>query len=392
MLNAHFAAVRCGGARCAWQKGDEGLDDATAEKRMGVSAASCEERRGGAEIKASIIVPCYKVEKYLPRCLDSLVNQTLDDIEVICINDGSPDRCIDILRDYEARYPDKVVVIDKPNEGVWKGRRDAIAIARGEYIGFVDSDDYVAPDFAESLYRTAKENGADISVCGFHRVDVDTGDILTTEMAEPREPIDVRACPERLLELNGAPWNKFFAARLMKELPDLPNPPRIFDDMMMHLLAFPCVDKVAFVDKALVFYLIRPDSIMTTIDKSKIESTYQSMLDVRAVYERLDALDRLGEFLDAAAFLHLGVSLMFRVSYDKSADLKSVLAENTAYLDERFPTWRTSDVISAKNAKRFGGVFGRLNWAKRVYQLHLMGPALACYRFAIAKLHIDIKW
>lgn len=343
-------------------------------------------------VKASIVVPCYKVEKYLPRCLDSLVGQTLEDIEVICINDGSPDRCIDILRDYEARYPGKVVVIDKPNEGVWKGRRDAIAIARGEYIGFVDSDDYVAPDFAESLYRAAKEAEADISVCGFHRVDVDTGDILTTEMAERREPIDVRACPERLLELNGAPWNKFFAARLMKELPDLPNPPRIFDDMMMHLLAFPRVDKVVFVDKPLVFYLIRPDSIMTTIDKSKIESTYQSMLDVREVYERLGVLDRLGGFLDAAAFLHLGISLMFRVSYDKSADLKGVLAENTAYLDARFPTWRASEVISSANAKRFGGVFGRLNWAKRIYKLHLMGPALACYRFAIAKLHIDIKW
>ncbi|HIT44707.1 MAG TPA: glycosyltransferase [Candidatus Aphodovivens excrementavium] len=347
---------------------------------------------GDASIKASIIVPCYNVEKYLPRCLDSLVGQTLEDIEIICVNDGSSDHCIDILRDYEARYPGKVVVIDKQNEGVWKGRRDAFAIARGEYIGFVDSDDYVAPDFAESLYVAAKESDADISVCGFHRVDVDSGEILTTEMTEPRAPIDVAQCPERLLELNGASWNKFFSAHLMKDLPDLPNPPCIFDDMMMHLLVFPQVKNIAFVDKPLVFYFIRNDSIMTTIDKSKIESTYQAMLDVRAVYDRLGALSRLGEFLDAAAFLHLGVSLMFRVSYDKTANLKQILAENTAYLDNRFPTWRTSDVISSANAKRFGGVFGRLNWAKRIYTLHLMGPALACYRFAISKLHIDIKW
>lgn len=343
-------------------------------------------------MKASIIVPCYKVEEYLPRCLDSLVHQTLEDIEIICINDGSPDRCIDILHDYESRYPGKIVIIDKPNEGVWRGRRDAISIARGEYIGFVDSDDYVAPDFAESLYLAAKEHGADISVCGFHRVDVDSGDILTTEMVESRDPIDVQECPERLLELNGAPWNKFFAAHLMKGLPDLPNPPRIFDDMMMHLLAYPCVRVVSFVGKPLVSYIIRPDSIMTTIDRSKIESTYQSMLDVRAVYERMGVMDRLGEFLDAAAFLHLGISLMFRVSYDRDADCKRVLSENTRYLDSNFPTWRTSGVISAKNAKRFGGIFGRLNLAKRVYQFHLMLPALACYRFVIAKLHLDIKW
>ena len=108
-----------------------------------------------SSIKLSVIVPCYKVEKYLPACLDSLINQTLDDIEIICINDGSPDGCIDILRSYEAANPGKVVVIDKKNEGVWRGRFDGIRIARGEYIGFVDSDDTVAPNFAEILYRVA---------------------------------------------------------------------------------------------------------------------------------------------------------------------------------------------------------------------------------------------
>ncbi|MBQ6395358.1 MAG: glycosyltransferase, partial [Atopobiaceae bacterium] len=72
-----------------------------------------------SEVKLSIIVPCYKVEAYLPACLDSLMAQTLDGVEAICINDGSPDRCIDILRDYESRYPGRVVVIDKENEGVW---------------------------------------------------------------------------------------------------------------------------------------------------------------------------------------------------------------------------------------------------------------------------------
>ena len=90
-----------------------------------------------AGIKLSIIVPCYKVEKYLPKCLDSLMAQTLEDIEVICINDGSPDRCIDILNDYRDRYGSKIVIIDKKNEGVWKGRWDGIAVAQGEYIGFL---------------------------------------------------------------------------------------------------------------------------------------------------------------------------------------------------------------------------------------------------------------
>ena len=96
-----------------------------------------------AKKKLSIIVPCYKVEKYLPRCLDSLVNQTLEDIEVICINDGSPDNCLNILKDYQKKYKDKIVIIDKKNEGVWRGRKDGIKKATGEFIGFVDSDDYL---------------------------------------------------------------------------------------------------------------------------------------------------------------------------------------------------------------------------------------------------------
>ena len=303
---------------------------------------------------ASIIIPCYNVEKYLPRCLDSLVDQTLNDLEIICINDGSPDNCLAILRDYEQRYPGTIVVIDKENEGVWRGRLDAIAIARGEYIGFVDSDDYVEPDFAERLYSAAKENDADISVCGFRRVDVDTGKTLSTEMAEERAPFFVELEPQRLLELNGAPWNKFFRAEILKGIHDFENPPRIFDDMMLHLLTYPQVKRVAFTPHALVNYIIRNDSIMTTIDKSKIASTYEAMLEVKEVYLK-EASGKLLYFLDAAAFLHLGLSLMFRISYDKTADLSAELNYNRAYLDKNFPTWNSNQIISARSARKYKG-------------------------------------
>lgn len=341
--------------------------------------------------KASIIVPCYKVEKYLPRCLDSLVSQTLKDIEVICINDGSPDHSIDILNDYKARFPETIVVIDKQNEGVWRGRFDAIAIARGEYIGFVDSDDYVEPDFAEKLYNTAKNNNADISVCGFHRVDVNTGKILNIEMTDKRQPFNVEEDPQRLLELNGAPWNKFFRTSIMKNLHNFEEPPRIFDDMMMHLLAYPMVKRVAFTPHALVNYIIRGDSIMTTIDKSKIDSTYKAMLEVKQVYQEI-ATQRLREFLDAAAFLHLGVSLMFRISYDKSANLKQELKNNRQFLDDNFPTWNSEKIISITNAKKDSGVLRKAYLARMIYRSAFIRPALSIYRFMIHKLNCDIKW
>lgn len=340
----------------------------------------------------SIVVPCYNVEQYLPRCLDSLIKQTLNDIEIICINDGSPDRCIDILRDYESRYPDKVVVIDKENEGVWRGRQDAITLARGEYIGFVDSDDYVAPDFCESLYRAAKTNKSDITVCGFYRVDIETGGILTEEMTESRQAFSTSQHPEMLLQLNGAPWNKLFKASVLKGMHDFENPPRIFDDMMMHLLVYPDVKNVAFVPKALVYYIIRNDSIMTTIDTSKIESTYNAMVEVRDYYKKRSVSQSMMSFLDSAAFLHLGISLMFRISYDKTASLGTVLKENRAFLDTNFPSWKTSRDISLRNALHLGGPFRNMYLGRLAYKLHLMPLALKAYRFMIDKLGIDVKW
>lgn len=343
-------------------------------------------------VKISIIVPCYKVEKYLPRCLDSLLNQTLDGVEVICINDGSPDACIDILRSYRERYGDQLVIIDKPNEGVWKGRRDGIAIAKGDYIGFVDSDDYVAPDYCERLYECALREDADIAVCGFYRIKDETGEKLTTEMAEPRKPFNVADEPARLLELNGAPWNKIFRAHLMNNLPDLPHPPRIFDDMMMHLLTYPHVKRVAFAPHALVYYIIRGNSIMTTISKEQIDSTYQAMLEVKESYQEQQASASLMDFLAAAAFLHFGISLMFRISYDKTANLKQVLSENRSYLDAHFPAWKSSRIISFAHAVAYRGANLKTWLARIVYRCRLMGAALRVYRFMIEKLGKDIKW
>lgn len=341
--------------------------------------------------KISIVVPCYNVEEYLPRCLDSLIGQTLEDIEIICINDGSPDRCIDILRSYELAHPDKIIVIDKKNEGVWRGRFDAIALATGEYIGFVDSDDYVESDFCQKLYECARSNVADVAVCGFNRVDAVTGKILNTEMTESRTSIDVSKEPQRLLELNGAPWNKIFRAPLLKELHDFEEPPRIFDDLIMHLLTYPYVKKVAFTPYALVNYVIRDDSIMTTIDRSKIDSAYTAMLEVRDVYAK-EASSSLRYFLDAAAFLHLGVSLMFRVSYDKTADLAQTLKENHSYLCKNFPTWKSSNIISREIAKDYESALEKAYYARLIYQSGLMRPALAAYRLMISRFNKDIKW
>lgn len=116
-----------------------------------------------SDIKVSVIVPVYNMEAYLGECLDSILGQTLSDIEIIAINDGSKDGSLPILRAYEKK-DSRVKVIDKPNEGVGKARNDGLKAATGEFIAFMDSDDYYPNETVlETLYRAAQENHALIS-------------------------------------------------------------------------------------------------------------------------------------------------------------------------------------------------------------------------------------
>lgn len=345
------------------------------------------------EVKLSIIVPCYKVEKYLPRCLDSLLNQTLEEIEVICINDGSPDNCLKILKEYQKKYSSKLVIIDKKNEGVWRGRKDGIKKAKGEFIGFVDSDDYVALDFAEKLYNAAKKNHADISVCGFDRIDLETGKLYSREMCYPETKIiEMNKNPEDVLMINGAPWNKIYKANLLKEMAELEHPPRILDDMMFLLLIYINANKITFIPDSLVYYMVRTDSIINTIRKEQVESTYLAMTEVRRVYENSDRCETMLPVLDSMAFLHLGISLMFRLSNDKECNLKEAIKTNNKFLDDWFPTWKYSKFIKLSYMFKHG--FNNLKiWiVKMCYKFHLFRAFLKVYNFMITKLKIDIKW
>ena len=128
------------------------------------------------KVKVSFILPVYNVEKYLRRCIDSLLGQTLKEIEIICVHDGSKDGSLKILQEYAGKYT-HIHIIDKENEGAYRARVDGIKIAKGEYIGFVDPDDYVAETFAEKLYGKAKQSDSDIVCCGYERIEEITGKI-----------------------------------------------------------------------------------------------------------------------------------------------------------------------------------------------------------------------
>ena len=344
-------------------------------------------------IKLSIIVPCYNVEKYLPKCINSLVNQTLDGVEAIFINDGSPDNCLKILKEAQKKYSkDKIVIIDKKNEGVWRGRKDGIKKARGEFIGFVDSDDYVTLDFAEKLYKAAIKNKADIAVCGFDRIDLETGKLYSREMCKPKHKnITIKDNPGLLLELNGAPWNKIYKATLLKEMVDLKHIPPVLDDMMFLQLIYINANKITFISDNLNRYMVRKDSIINTIEPEVIPETYAAMKEIRDLYAKSKSQSYL-DYLDANAFLHLGISLMYRLSANKNVDFKKLLKKNTEFLDQNFPGWRNNQYISLKYIRKNNGSNSKLYFVKKIYDLHLFKPFLAAYRTMINKLGVDIKW
>lgn len=127
--------------------------------------------------KVSVIIPVYNVEKYLKQCLDSVINQTLKDIEIICINDGSTDTSGTILKEY-AQKDSRIKIIIQENKGLSVARNSGLEIAQGEYVGFVDSDDYVDSNFYKKLYDSAKKNKADIAFTSIIKFEKDKEDIF----------------------------------------------------------------------------------------------------------------------------------------------------------------------------------------------------------------------
>ena len=118
----------------------------------------------------SVIIPVYNVEKYLERCLDSVINQTFEEIEIICVNDGSTDNSRKILEEYKNK-DSRVVIIDKENGGLSSARNAGMKVATGKFISFIDSDDWVNLSFLEKLYKNITTLNTDISICGVHQYD-----------------------------------------------------------------------------------------------------------------------------------------------------------------------------------------------------------------------------
>lgn len=208
----------------------------------------------------SIIVPIYKVEEYLHRCVDSLLGQTYGDFELILVDDGSPDGCGSICDAYAAA-DSRVRVIHKPNGGLSDARNAGMDIAAGEYIAFVDSDDWVAPEYLERLLEGLTGSGADICDCSILRTD-SSESIVPSEKAAPTVYTTEAALTELIRdgEFHQHVWNKLYRRTVIGDI-RFPKG-KLNEDEFWTYQVFSNASRIAKLPEVLYYYFQRPGSIM----------------------------------------------------------------------------------------------------------------------------------
>ncbi len=213
--------------------------------------------------KVSVIVPVYNVEKYLKKCLDSLVNQTLKEIEIIVVNDGSPDNSQKIIDEYSKKY-NTIHSYSKANGGLSDARNFGIKYASGEYIAFVDSDDYVALDMYEKMYNKAKTENYDMVVCDLNYIYEETGNIVRAYSNIKSDTTDIK---NAMINIYPAAWNKIFKRSLFNDKNIRFKKDVWFEDVEFIYKILPKIKSIGVVHEPLNQYLQRKGSITSTIDK-----------------------------------------------------------------------------------------------------------------------------
>lgn len=188
--------------------------------------------------KISVIIPVYNTEKYLKKCLDSIIHQTMKDLEIICVDDGSTDSCPDILDAY-AEKDSRIRVIHRGNQGLVSARKTGIAAAGGRYVGYVDSDDWIEPDMYEKLFRIMEQEQVELVTCGYYlegrytSVHLDTvkGGRYDGEGMRHLRNNTIYRMECRETGIRGALWCKLFSTELLKRIQEMiPNEISIAED------------------------------------------------------------------------------------------------------------------------------------------------------------------
>ncbi len=274
----------------------------------------------------SVVVPVYNVEKYLERCILSIINQTYQNLEIILVDDGSTDNSGVICDEFAQKDP-RIKVIHKENGGLSDARNAGIKAASGDYIGFIDSDDYISHQMYEKLLVTLEENKADISICNYVYVDEITGE--EDKKMSSLSPIktEVLTKHQGYEKLNAyvdgysfyvTAWNKLYKKELFSDI--LFAKGKLHEDeFIVHKLFEKC-EKIAVTEDILYFYVIRQGSIMNSKATEKSLDIIEAMMDRYYFYLKNQEKFLAKQQLKAAFWA--GINILERL--DKSVNKKKV--------------------------------------------------------------------
>ncbi len=253
-----------------------------------------------SKVKVSIIIPVYNTAKYLEQCLNSVVSQTLKDIEIICVDDGSTDNSSTILNTY-AENDNRIKIITQLNKGQSAARNRGIIEASGEYVGFVDSDDYVHTQMYEKLYANASSFDSTITMCSINIHNEKTNKVSQND---PYMTLDL--FPEKfenctfsfkdtknfLFRICVTPWNKIYKTKFLKSnnifFPENIN----FEDNVFFYESFMQADKVSLIKEPLIFY------------RRESETSYTFGSDESKKLDFFKVFDKINNFLIANGLYH----------------------------------------------------------------------------------------
>ena len=248
-------------------------------------------------MKISIIVPIYNAEKYLEEALESLINQSLKDIEIICVNDGSTDKSLEILQKY-AKKDKRVKILSQTNKGQSAARNTGIKVATGEYIGFLDADDWAESNTFEELYSNA--NGSDISVCSIlacnNGIKNNNDPYLSTDIfpkSFEKKAFSAQECKNFIFRISVTPWNKIYKKDFLTKNSIYFAEGINFEDNIFFLETFLNASSIRLLKKPLINYRIDSETSYShgkndykKLDFFKIVDAQESILKKSPIFDK----------------------------------------------------------------------------------------------------------
>lgn len=257
------------------------------------------QENGSTNPLVSFILPVYNVEEYLPECLDSLLRQTMPHVEIICVDDGSTDRSLEILRSY-AEKDSRIHVLTQKNQYAGTARNLGMAKATGEYLVFLDSDDFFADTLAEDAYFTAKLNKADVVIFGAKHFDhsakqfKDAPWLFQEKNVPLLEPFNYRNCPNRLYQITTpSPWTKMFRRKFVLKSGLTFQNVRNSNDLFFVYSALAMAKRIATVNKTLVYYRVGMSTNLQATKKKAPLCFYEAYTALHDKLAEVGLLDKV---------------------------------------------------------------------------------------------------